>query len=151
VTPARLERAVKQYLWARWGGRISRVNVRVTAPRETISLPPGRLSIRIMPLAKVIRPAPSRLRITLVVNKHVAQKLVAAVTIEAYAKVVLASRPIQRGEVVSVEHFTRGEWRIREIDHGLMIDPNEVIGRRTKVAISPGRPIPHIALERPDV
>jgi flagella basal body P-ring formation protein FlgA len=147
VTPTGLERVIEQDLLKRWAGRVSEVAVNVAAPRKAIHIPMGKIGIRVTPIAKVVRPGPQRFRVTVSVEGKVVKRLRIAAIIEAYARVVLTQRPIQRGGVLKSEDLAVGEWRVRDIEHGLVVNPEEAIGKRTQVGISKGRPIPKVALE----
>lgn len=149
VRPAGLERIIQQYLSRQWAGKVSRVAVQVIAPRKAVRLPAGRLAMRVTPMAKVVRPGPARVRVTFVIDGGVARTLIVAVSIQAYARVVLATRAIQRGQILSAADLRIGEWPIRAIEHGLAVSSEEAIGKRTRVAISAQRPIPKVALEAP--
>lgn len=150
VTPARLQRAIQRYLSKRWDGRVSKVEVQVITPRGAIRLPAGRLSIRVTPIAVVVRPGPARFRVALAVDGVVARKLKVAASIKAYARIVLTTRAIQRGEVLNAADLTISEWRILDIEHGLVVSPEEAIGKRIRLDRSPHKPIPRVALEARD-
>jgi hypothetical protein len=149
VTPARLQRAIQRYLSKRWDGRVSKVDVHVNTPREAMRVLAGRLSIRVSPIAVVVRPGPTRFRVTLAVDGVVARRLKVAANVKAYAQIVLTTRALQRGEILSAADLMVSEWRILDIEHGLVVAPEEAIGKRLRLDRFPQRPIPRVALETP--
>ena len=147
VTPEKLQPAIHRYLTDLWAGKVSKVRVQVTSAMEPICVSKGRLGFRPGPLAKVVRPGPIRLRVAILVNGVVVRNIIVAVDSKVFASVVVTTRRIQAGETLSEKDVTIGEWRVRAIEHGLVVLPEEAAGRKILLTLREGRPIPRIALE----
>jgi hypothetical protein len=147
VTPEKLQPAIHRYLTDLWAGKVSKVRVQVTSAMEPICVSKGRLGFRPGPLAKVVRPGPIRLRVSILVNGVVVRNMIVAVDSKVFAPVVVTTRRIQAGETLSEKDVTIGERRVRAIEHGLVVLPEEAAGRKILLSLREGRPIPRIALE----
>ncbi len=54
---------------------------------------------------------------------------------------------MERGAILQEGDLRRGEWRIRAIEHGLVVSPADAIGKRLQVTVPIGLPVPRVALE----
>jgi hypothetical protein len=147
VTPEKLQPAIHRYLTDLWSGKVSKVHVQVTSAMEPICVAKGRLEFRPGPLAKVVRPGPIRLRVAVLVNGVLVRKVIVAVDSKVFAPVVLTTRRVQAGETLAEKDVTVGEWRVKAIEHGLVLLPEEAAGRKILLTLREGRPIPRVALE----
>lgn len=151
VTPLDFQRAIHRYLAERWDGKVSKITVLVLAPTEGSRLPAGRLSLSVDPIGLVMQPGRALFWVSLSVNGRPVQKQKVAAEIQAYANVALTTRVIQQGEILTGADLRLTEWRLRAIEHGLVVSPDEAVGKRVQLRISEWRPIPRAALESPEV
>lgn len=151
LTPAQLQQAIHRYLTDWWDEKVSRIRVRLLVPLEAISVPAGRIGLKVEPIGLVMHPGRALFWVRVSVNGRIVRKQKVAAEIQAYAKVALTTRAIQQGEILTEADLQLTEWRIRAIEHGLVVSPDEAIGKRIQLRISEGRPIPRAALEEPEV
>lgn len=150
LSPLRLEQAIYQDLLHRWRSRVSRVEVRVLAPRDPIQVPAGRLSLEVQPVPTIVRPGRVLFFVLVRVDDMMVRKQKVVAAVKAFADLALTTHGIPHGKILGPSDLERGEWRVRVIEHGLVVSPEEAIGKQLLVTLPRGRPIPQPALHDPD-
>ncbi len=148
VLGADLVRAVRQHILDAREADAENLGIRVTSPPPDLTLPAGFLELKVKPRPATELAGSFSIPVEIWVEGMLIRSVNVAVRVSALFEIVVAARPIARGEMLTPAAI-RKERREVGLAQETLRDPEAVEGWRALRAIAPGEPILATLLELP--
>ncbi len=141
VTCDEIVRAVEHYVKANMPWNPKEVTISVSPGQDRISVPDGDISVMVEPLSTTKLLGTTSVKVLLLVDNEVAKAFHVRVRIDVAKQVVVATRTIQRHEIISPDDLTLEVYDLTGVPSDVVFDPLLVVGMGAKNTIQATRPV----------
>jgi flagella basal body P-ring formation protein FlgA len=125
-------------------------DIRIYPPKE-FTLPQGKLSYQIFPLPGNKFRGHSYFNIYFTVDGNLEKKIKVMASIIIKEKVVVTCKPLGRRQIITANDIMLKEMDLAKLPANVIVEADQVIGKRTKVIIDPYTPLTENLIETPPV
>ena len=139
ISKADIRKAVTDYLQANmpWDREKAKIrNIRVT---DTVILPKGKVTYSVEPLKNTDFRGSVPLPIHFKVDGQFQKRILVTADIDVMAEVVVAIRPLRRHRKITEEDIETRLMNLAQLPSNIILDPEEVLGKRAKSNIAPNQ------------
>ena len=141
VSPESLREALRAYVLAQVPWEPRDVTIREISGMDTVVLPPGRVEYTFTPARGSTYVGRTPFLVRFLVDGRPVREVWVTADIGVMAQVVLAARPIARGEIITARHVYLGKRDLREVRRGAFTDLSDVVGKQAIRWIPANTPI----------
>ncbi|MDD4599872.1 MAG: flagellar basal body P-ring formation chaperone FlgA [Negativicutes bacterium] len=116
---------------------------------EVVSVPAGNLDLAVSLPYGIRYNAPTTAKITISVNGKIAAITILKFDVNLYQQVVVAARPINRGEVFNAENLRYERMDVGRLNSGYYTDIAKVDGYLSRRMLNPGMALNQFLVEKP--
>ena len=148
ITPQKIEDIVKGFIRTKMRWDPKAVSIKITPVKE-ITLAEGKITYEVTPRKKEEYLGTTNLSVAFLVDGRLEKKAWVTAEIEVSQEVVVSNRPLKRNDVIAEGDVRLEKMNLAELSSGVITDPREVIGKRTKRVVEAGTPLRLNFLEMP--
>ena len=148
VTEGELRQVIGDFLAQKDQHLNAQVSVKKIVVNGDLKLPPGRISYEVVAPESWEGWGNASLALIVRVDDQVKRNLTVLVEVEALAEMVVATRPLERGEVIGASDIALARRDLAHLQGRFCRKPEEVIGMMVKSAVRGNAPLRADYLER---
>ncbi|TKB66579.1 MAG: flagellar basal body P-ring formation protein FlgA [Nitrospira sp.] len=148
--PEQIERSILRVLEQEMAGKVRAVHAVVIDPLDPMKVPSGDMSLRILPSGVEGGLGRRVFHIQVDMNGKSWQTIDAIADVSASIDAVVPTRAIQIDSVIDAEDITTHRVKLTDLDHQLMTDVKDVIGKSAVRPLQTNNPIRLGMLKRPN-
>ena len=148
VTEAELRRVIVDFVAQKDQQLSAEVSVKKVGISGDLKLPPGKVSYEVVAPERWEGWGVASLALIVRVNDRVLNILTVVVEVEALAEMVIATRTLERGEIIGESDVALARRDLAHLQGRFVRDPAEVVGLRVKSALRGNSPLRGDYLER---
>lgn len=148
--PEQIERSILRVLEQEMAGKVRAVHAVVIDPLDPMKVPSGDMSLRILPSGVEGGLGRRVFHIQVDMNGKSWQTIDAIADVSASIDAVVPTRAIQIDSVIDAEDITTHRVRLTDLDHQLLTDVKDVIGKSAVRPLQTNNPIRLGMLKRPN-
>jgi flagella basal body P-ring formation protein FlgA len=148
VTEAELRRVIVDFVAQKDKHLSAEVSVKKVGISGDLKLPPGKVSYEVVAPERWEGWGNASLALIVRVDDRVLKNLTVVVEVEALAEMVIATRTLERGEIIGESDVALAHRDLAHVQGRFVRDPAEVIGLRVKSALRGNSPLRGDYLER---
>ena len=139
IAKADIKRAVSDYLKANMPWDREKVKIRDVRVTDSVILPKGKVTYSIEPLKNTDFKGSVPLPVYFKVDGRFQKRILVTADIDVMAEVVVAKRPLRRNKEITEDDIEMRLKNLAELPSNIILDPEEVLGKRAKINISPNK------------
>lgn len=151
LTVEHMEQAIARYLESRLDGRVSDVEVSLVDPQDSMTVPDGKLDVRVTGSGSDDVVGRRHFRLSVAVDGKEVDPVPVTADVSLLAEVVTPTRAIKSDELIEAEDVTMKRVKLTSLRHDFVSDLNEAIGKSASRALPAQSPIRTSALAKPYV
>lgn len=144
-----IKRAVSDFIYANIPWEREKVKIRDIRVRESVILPKGKITYRVEPLKNTDFKGSVPLPLHFKVNGSFQKRILVTADIEVSAEVVVTKRPLRRFRRITEDDIEIREKNLAELPSNIILDYEEVLGKRAKRNIGANRVLRSDLIEFP--
>jgi flagella basal body P-ring formation protein FlgA len=148
VTEAELRHVVSDYLMKKGANQNAEVSIKRIGISGDVKLPPGKVSYEVVAPDRWKGWGNASLALIVRVDDNVKRNLTVLVEVEALTEMVVATRTLERGEVVGDSDVALARRDLAQVQGKFCRSKGEVLGMRVKFAVTGNSPLRGDYLER---
>jgi len=148
VTPQKIKEMVKRFILKKMPWEPPQVSIKVS-DIKAIALGAGEITYEVIPRKREDYLGTTNLLLVFMVNGKVEKKLWVNAHIDVSKEVVLSNHSLKRHHIITQEDIRLEKRKLSELPTNVIIDPLEVVGKRTRGAIDANVPLRLNFLEVP--
>ena len=148
VSEAEVRRVIGDYLIKKEQPLNARVSIKKIGYGGDMKLPAGRVSFEVLAPERWEGYGSTSIALIVRVDDQVKRNLTVPVEVEALAEMVVATRTLERGEVIEASDLTLTRRDLAHVQGRFLRSPDEAIGLRVKNALRANSPLRADFLER---
>ena len=148
VSEGELKRVIENFLVQKGSALKAQLSVKKIGYQGELTLPAGRVSFEVIAPERWEGYGHASLALIVRVDDQVKKNLTVLVEVEALAEMVVASRTLERGEVLSASDLALARRDLAQVQGRFMKSTEEAVGLRVKSAIRANSPLRGDYLER---
>jgi len=149
VTKEDIKRAVSDFIYANIPWDRKKVKIRNIRVGENVILPKGKITYSVEPLKNTDFMGSVPLPLHFKVNGSFQKRILVTADIEVSAEVVVTKRPLRRFRRITEDDIEMREKNLAELSTNIILDYEEVLGKRAKRNISANRVLRSDLIEFP--
>ncbi len=149
VTKEDIKRVVTDFIYANIPWEREKVKIRDIRVRDRIILPKGKISYSVEPLKNSDFKGSVPLPLHFKVNGRFQKRILVTADIEVSAEVVVTRRPLRRFRRITEDDIEIREKNLAELPSNIILDYEEVLGKRAKRNIGANRVLRSDLIELP--
>jgi flagella basal body P-ring formation protein FlgA len=149
ISESAVRQVIEGFLAQMHGARAGDVVLRTVELPGPVRVPAGAWTARVLAPAGMALLGRVRLQVEFSLDGRPAKTVWVTADIGLYGPVVVATRPVGRGEVVSAADVTVDRLDLSQVTRGVVTDANDVAGRLARTPLVPYVPIRRDQLESP--
>lgn len=149
VTKEDISRVVTEFIYANIPWERERVKIRDIRVKSNVILPKGKVTYSVEPLKNTDFKGSVPLPLHFSVNGHFQKRILVTADIEVLAEVVVTKRPLRRFRRITEDDIEIREKNLAELPSNIILDYEEVLGKRAKRNISANRVLRSDLIEFP--
>ena len=134
-----IRKAVSDYLYANIPWDREKVKIRDIRVMDTVILPKGKITYSVEPLKNTDFKGSVSLPLNFKVNGSFQERILVTADIEVLAEVVVTKRPLRRNRRITEDDIEIREKNLAELPSNIILDYEEVLGKRAKRNIDANR------------
>ena len=139
VTKEDISRAVSDFIYANIPWDREKVKIRTIRVRDSVILPKGKVTYSVEPLKNTDFKGSVPLPLHFKVNGSFQKRILVTADIEVLAEVVVTKRPLRRNRRITEDDIEMREKNLAELPRNIILDCEEVLGKRAKRNIDANR------------
>ncbi|MBI3327987.1 MAG: flagellar basal body P-ring formation protein FlgA [Nitrospinae bacterium] len=144
-----ITRQVTRYIMDRISAEPHHVRITNVRIQGDLRVPRAPLSYEIIPRTRQLWPGPVSFTVVVRADGRPVQRLLATGNVEVSGKVVVAAYPLARNHLMTEADIRLEERHLAQLPQGTFIDPQHVLGKRTRQGIGAGSVLHSQLLEAP--
>ena len=149
ITKEDIKRVVADFIYASIPWDREKVKIRDIRVRDNVILPKGKISYGVEPLKNTDFKGSVPLPLHFKVNGSFQKRILVTADIEVSAEVVVTKRPLRRYRRITEDDIEMREKNLAELSTNVILDYEEVLGKRAKRNISANRVLRSDLIEFP--
>ena len=149
VTKEDVQRAVSDFIYANIPWDREKVKIRDIRVRDNVILPKGKITYSVKPLKNTDFKGSVPLPLHFKVNGIFQKRILVTADIEVLADVIVTKRPLKRFRRISEDDIEIREKNLAELPSNIILDYEEVLGKRAKRNIGANRVLRSDLIEFP--
>ena len=149
VTKEDMSRVVTEFIYANMPWEREKVKIRGIRVPDSIILPKGKITYSVEPLKNTDYKGSVPLPLHFKVNGNFQKRILVTADIEVSAEVVVTKRPLRRYRRITEDDIEIREKNLEELPSNIILDYEEVLGKRAKRNISANRVLRSDLIEFP--
>ena len=149
VTKEDVQRAVSDFIYANIPWDRGKVKIRDIRVRDNVILPKGKITYSVEPLKNTDFKGSVPLPLHFKVNGSFQKRILVTADIEVSVEVVVTKRPLRRYRRITEDDIEMREKNLEELSPNIILDYEEVLGKRAKRNISANRVLRSDLIEFP--
>jgi len=149
VTKENIKRVVSDFIYANTPWERENVKIRDIRVRGNVILPKGKVTYSVEPLKNTDFKGSVPLPLHFKVNGNFQKRILVTADIEVSAEVVVTKRPLRRFRRITEDDIEIREKNLAELPSNIILDYEEVLGKRAKRNISANRVLRSDLIEFP--
>lgn len=149
VTKEDVQRAVSDFIYANIPWDREKVKIRDIRVRDNVILPKGKITYSVEPLKNTDFKGSVPLPLHFKVNGIFQKRILVTADIEVLADVIVTKRPLKRFRRISEDDIEIREKNLAELPSNIILDYEEVLGKRAKRNIGANRVLRSDLIEFP--
>lgn len=141
VSPDLIRKAIQEHLASEWGRKIKTVHVTVLEPADPVTIPGGTVELHILPSPTEEGLGRRVFHIEAVANGKPRKTIPVVADITAMIDAVVATRFLKADEVIESGDLKTVEVKVHQVNHPLITDQDEVIGKSASRPLPPDIPL----------
>ena len=139
VTKEDINRVVSDFIYANIPWDREKVKIRTIRVRDSVILPKGKVTYSVEPLKNTDFKGSVPLPLHFKVNGSFQKRILVTADIEVLAEVVVTKRPLRRNRRITEDDIEIREKNLAELPSNIILDCEEVLGKRAKRNIDANR------------
>ena len=148
VSEAEVRKVITDFVKQKTEALSAQVTIRRIGYSGDLKLPAGKVTYEVMAPERWEGYGNTSLSLIVRVDDQVKKNVTVQVEVEALAQMLVATRPLERGEVISASDVAVDRRDLARVQGPYMTAPAEAIGLRTKMSLRANAPIRSDFLER---
>lgn len=148
VTEGELKRVIESFLAQKGAALNAQLSVKRIGASGDLKLPAGRVSFEVIAPERWEGYGRATVALIVRVDDQVKRNLTVPVEVEALAEMVVATRTLERGEVLEASDLTLARRDLAQVQGRFLKSTDEALGLRVKGAIRANQPVRGDCLER---
>ena len=136
LIPETIGKSIQAYLEGEWGTQVQSVQVAVLSPSESMGVPAGKITLRVMQARSGDGIGRRMFHVAVMVNGKSWKAIEVYADVTATIDAILLNRSLRSDEVIDVLDLKTAPVRITQLAHPFLTDQDAVVGK------SAARPIP---------
>jgi len=149
VTKEDIKKVVSDFIYANIPWEREKVKIRDIRVRDRVILPKGKITYRVEPLKNSDFKGSVPLPLHFKVNGRFQKRILVTADIEVSAEVVVTKRPLRRFRRITEDDIEIREKNLAELPSNIILDYEEVLGKRAKRNIGANRVLRSDLIEFP--
>jgi len=151
VTEKEIQEIVRESITDNMPGELGQIKIKDIKiyPAKEVVLSPGKLSYQVFAQRGSNFLGPTYFDILFNIDDRLEKKVRAMAYLEAIEKVVVTRKPLGRHQLITPNDIISKEMNLAKLPSNVILDPSQVIGKRTKAIVDPYTPLTAAIIELP--
>jgi flagella basal body P-ring formation protein FlgA len=149
LDPAQIQRSILQVLEREMAGKVRAIHAVVVNPLDSMKIPSGDISLRVSPNGLEEGLGRRAFHVQINMNGKPWQTIDAIADVSASIDAVVPTRVIQIDTVIEAEDVTVHRIKLTDLDHQLITDTKDVIGKSAARPLQTNNPIRLAMVKKP--